>query len=315
MGAPDANHVSSSGDAFPGIIEVRELRKVYRGRFRSQGVVALDSLSLSIQPGEIFGLLGPNGAGKTTLLKILLGVVRPTSGSAILDGSSCSSPSARKRVGFLPENHRFPDFLTAARALQIFARLSFDDPAAESTRIPEVLDRVGLLAWRNSRVREFSKGMTQRLGLAQALMGKPKILFLDEPTDGVDPVGRVEIRDILLDMRRDGATIFLNSHMLAEVETICDRVCILDKGRVRKQGNLSEMTGAHGRHHIHISDASGPAAQVFVDQRLASWYARKNGHNVLQVPAASEQELNLWIESAARRRRSKYCLSHQPGRL
>ncbi|MEL6615092.1 MAG: ABC transporter ATP-binding protein, partial [Bacteroidota bacterium] len=195
-------------------IQTRGLAKTYSGR---PPVVALRPLDLDVAPGEIFGLLGPNGAGKTTLVKLLLGIVHPTEGSATLFGTSVSSPEARQPVGFLPENHRFPGYLTARQTLDLFSRMA----GVDGSLAPELLDKVRLSDAVDRKVKTFSKGMMQRLGLAQALMADPRLVFLDEPTDGVDPVGRREIRDLLLELAADGVTLFLNSHLLSEIERIC----------------------------------------------------------------------------------------------
>ena len=216
-------------------IQTQDLAKTYAGR---PPVAALQPLSLDVEAGEIFGLLGPNGAGKTTLVKLLLGIVLPTSGGAELFGRPIAEPAARATVGFLPENHRFPDYLTARQTLDLFARMSGHDGA----RAPALLDRVRLGDAADRRVKTFSKGMMQRLGLAQALMSSPRLVFLDEPTDGVDPVGRREIRDLLLELAADGVTLFLNSHLLSEIERICTRVAIMKQGRVVRDGPVEALT-------------------------------------------------------------------------
>ena len=223
-------------------VDVRALSKTYRSPFRRADVRALDGLSLQVAPGEIFGLLGPNGAGKTTLVKSLLGIVHPTSGAASLFGVPIGRPAARQRVGFLPEHHRFPPFLTAEAMLHLYGRLSGVEAATRKRQIPELLDRVRMEKWRGAKIKTFSKGMMQRVGLAQALLGDPDLLFLDEPTDGVDPVGRREIRDVLVELSRDGKTIFLNSHLLSEVEQVCTRVAILKNGQLVREGTVDELT-------------------------------------------------------------------------
>ena len=223
-------------------VDVRDLSKTYRSPFRRADVQALSGLSLQVAPGEIFGLLGPNGAGKTTLVKSLLGIVHPTSGAASLFGVPVGRPEARRRVGFLPEHHRFPPFLTAEAMLHLYGRLSGVEAATRKRQIPELLERVQMGRWRSAKIKTFSKGMMQRAGLAQALLGSPDLLFLDEPTDGVDPVGRREIRDVLVELSREGKTIFLNSHLLSEVEQVCTRVAILKGGRLVREGTVGELT-------------------------------------------------------------------------
>ena len=218
------------------------LSKTYATAFGKSKVHALRPLDLTIDEGEIFGLLGPNGAGKTTLVKLLLGIVHPTEGSAELFGKTIRSHEARRSVGFLPENHRFPEFLTGRETLDLYARMSGTAKSARATRSEELLERVRISDAADRRVKTYSKGMLQRLGIAQALMSNPKLVLLDEPTDGVDPVGRHEIRDLLLELHSDGVTLFLNSHLLGEIERVCTRVAILKEGRLVREGTVEELT-------------------------------------------------------------------------
>lgn len=234
-------------------IRVQGLSKTYVSSFGNKAIHALQALDLRIVPGEIFGLLGPNGAGKTTLLKVLLGIVRPTEGEAALFGTSILKPAARQRIGYLPENHRFQDFLTAAQMLDLYGRMAAVPEALRKQRIPELLDLVRMSEWRDTKIRKFSKGMMQRLGLAQALLNDPDLVFLDEPTDGVDPLGRREIRDLLLWMRGEGKTIFLNSHLLSEVEQVCTRVAILDKGKLVREGTVSALTAVDRAYEVRCT--------------------------------------------------------------
>ncbi len=254
-------------------IEAQGVRKVYRARFRGRKVNALDGIDLRVEPGEVFGLLGPNGAGKTTTVKILLGLTRPTSGSARLFGLPASDPASRRRVGYLPEGHRFPGYLTARQTLMIFGRMSGMDTATLGKRAPALLERVGLSEWGDVRVKKFSKGMTQRLGLASALIHDPDVLLLDEPTDGVDPVGRREIRDLLQEEAARGKAILLNSHLLSEIERMCGRVAVLRAGRVVAEGRIEDLT-ASGSHYRLV--ASG------VDERLMSAF-RETGASIERV--------------------------------
>jgi ABC-2 type transport system ATP-binding protein len=227
----------------PDAVTVSNLTKTYRsGLLRRAHVRALDGVSLAVPKGRVFGLLGPNGAGKTTLVKILLNIVRPTSGTVTLFGRPPSDAASRKRVGYLPEDHAFPPFLTAAQVLHIYGQMAGLDRARRTARIDAVLRHVGLSDRRDAKVGAFSKGMQQRLGLAQALLSEPDLLFLDEPTDGVDPVGRRDIRDLLARLRDNGTTIFLNSHLLSEVEKVCSEVIILNEGAVVRQGTIAELT-------------------------------------------------------------------------
>lgn len=218
------------------LIETHDLRKTFGE------TVAVDSLTLSVGAGEVFGFLGPNGAGKTTTVKMLLGLVAPTAGAARLLNRRPGDPAIMSRVGFLPEQFRFPSWLTAADFLDIHGRL-YGLPAAERrARIPRLLERVGLADRARSRLGEFSKGMQQRVGLAQALLNDPTVVFLDEPTSGLDPLGRREVRDLIHELRAAGVTVFLNSHFLSEVEVTCDRVAIVKRGRVVRSGTLAELT-------------------------------------------------------------------------
>ena len=221
------------------VLRTDGLSKTYRGR---PPVEALRPLTLEVGPGEVFGLLGPNGAGKTTLVKLLLGLVRPTAGAATLLGRPVSDADARRDVGYLPEGHRFPPFLTGRETLDLFARMGGVEADTRAERAPALLDRVRLGGAADRKVGTYSKGMLQRLGIAQALMNRPRVVFLDEPTDGVDPVGRREIRELIETLRDDGVTVFLNSHLLSEVERVCTRVAILKGGVLVREGTVEDLT-------------------------------------------------------------------------
>jgi ABC-2 type transport system ATP-binding protein len=217
-------------------IETAALRKQYGN------LVAVNDLDLAVAAGEVFGFLGPNGAGKTTTIKMLLGLVRPTGGAARVLGCRPGDPKAMRRIGFLPEHFRFPPWLTAYNFLDMHGHLYGLSTAERRARIPALLERVGLGGRPRSRLGEFSKGMQQRIGLAQALLNDPALVFLDEPTSGLDPVGRYEVREIIRELRSRGVTVFLNSHYLSEVEVTCDRVAIVKQGRLVKLGTLDELT-------------------------------------------------------------------------
>lgn len=210
--------------------------------FRSGKVTALNQVTLSVDTGHIFGLLGPNGAGKTTLIKILLGILYPTSGMAKVFGQPINTIAVKEKIGYLPENHRYPEFLKGGEVLDYFARLSGVEKQRREANKKRLLKLVNMEKWQHTKLKKYSKGMLQRLGLAQAMMNDPDILFLDEPTDGVDPIGRKEIRDILHRLQEEGKTIFLNSHLLSEVETTCDQVAILDRGKLLRTGTVEELT-------------------------------------------------------------------------
>jgi len=226
-------------------------------------VRALDGVSLTIEPGRVFGLLGPNGAGKTTLVKVLLGLVGGFEGRAELLGEPVGRALPRRRVGYLPEAHRLPGYLTAWQVLELFGMLCGRERAWLQQRIPGWLDRVGMREAAHRKVKQYSKGMQQRLGLAQALVHEPDVVFLDEPTDGVDPIGRAAVREVIAELKRKGTTVFLNSHLLMEVEQMCDHVVILNRGRILREGSLEEMTRGAGAVRIEIGrDAADLAGKL-----------------------------------------------------
>ncbi|GMQ80919.1 MAG: ABC transporter ATP-binding protein [Rhodothermia bacterium] len=269
------------------------LRKTYSRPFGRRKVTALDGLSIQIQKGEIYGLLGPNGAGKTTLLKLLLGIVSPTAGSAELFGKSVKLASSRLRVGFLPEDHRFPPFLTAMQTLIVYGRLATVDKKTIQEKAPKLLEQVGLNQWSDARLKEFSKGMMQRLGIAQALMNDPSLLFLDEPTDGVDPIGRRQIRDLLVSLKGTGMTIFLNSHLLSEVEHVCTRVGILHRGKLVRTGSVEDLTRVSGKYEIQIADDQKPlVTESFPDMQFSD----RLDEAWVRLEAADATELNQQID-------------------
>jgi ABC-2 type transport system ATP-binding protein len=222
------------------VIETHNLAKRY-GR-----VEALKGVSLCVQPGEIYGLLGQNGAGKTTLIKVLLGITKLTEGQAKLLDEPAGTTRVRRRVGYLPEDHRFPDYHTGASLLDFYGALLSVPRKERRLRAAEMLDLVGLRGRMHYKIRTYSKGMKQRLGIAQALLHNPEVIFLDEPTDGVDPVGRREIRALLQQLKGQNRTIFLNSHLLGEVELICDRVGILQRGEMIREGDIPTLTRQRG---------------------------------------------------------------------
>ena len=216
-------------------IETHGLRKVYGDK------IAVIDLSLSVERGEVFGFLGPNGAGKTTVVKMLLGLTKPTEGTGSLLGSPLGDHRGRARVGFLPEHFRFHEWLTASEFLKLHADLYHMPAEVSKKRIPELLDLVGLTPHTTKKLRQFSKGMLQRIGLAQALLNQPDLVILDEPTSGLDPVGRRLVRDIIRDLRQRGTTVFLNSHLLSEVEITCDRVAFIKFGEVLQVSPLQSL--------------------------------------------------------------------------
>jgi ABC-2 type transport system ATP-binding protein len=231
-------------------IDLSNVEKIYRGK-----VYALRGVNMRVNRGEIFGLLGPNGAGKSTLVKIMMTVVRPTKCEGALLGNPIGHKQTLARVGYLPENHRFPRYLTGRQTLDFFGAMAKVPRRQRRARSDDLLAAVGMTDWADRKVSVYSKGMMQRIGLAQALINDPDLVLLDEPTDGVDPMGRREIRDAILSMRNRGKTIFINSHMLSELELICDRVAILVGGLVAKQGTIDELAITKQCYAIELSAA------------------------------------------------------------
>jgi ABC-2 type transport system ATP-binding protein len=260
-------------------IETNQLKKVFGDR------LAVQDLNLLVQQGEVFGFLGPNGAGKTTSIKMLLGLTAPTSGSAFLLGAPLGDRAVLSRVGFLPEHFRFQEWLTAREFLELHGQLNGMASRRLSVRIDELLQRVGLGQFGRKQLRTFSKGMLQRIGLAQALLNQPALVFLDEPTSGLDPVGRLLVRDIIGELREQGTTVFLNSHLLSEVEVTCDRVAFIRQGAVVRVLELASLDADQSTVTIR---AGGLTAETI--SGLSRWgqdiHARGD-HVTLTVPSDS----------------------------
>ncbi|MEC9372637.1 MAG: ABC transporter ATP-binding protein, partial [Planctomycetota bacterium] len=234
------------------VINLSDVEKTFKGKVR-----ALRGIDLRVHRGEIFGLLGPNGAGKSTLVKILMTIVRPTKCKGEMLGAPVGDKSALRRVGYLPEHLRFPNYLTGAQALDFYAAMSGVERRVRKKRAGELLDVVGMSNWAEKKIRGYSKGMKQRMGIAQALMADPDLVFLDEPTDGVDPVGRRDIRQILVRLRDEGKTVFLNSHLLSELEMVCGRVAILVQGLVAQQGTIEDLTSGQAAYEVEVVESEG----------------------------------------------------------
>jgi ABC-2 type transport system ATP-binding protein len=228
------------------ILKIEGLRVEYKSRERGQGTkIALNSLNLKIFPGEVFGFLGPNGAGKTTTINVLLGFVRPTAGDASIFGTSVRNPIARQRIGYLPELTYYYKFLSAEELLRFYARIFRIPKCDAEVRIDSVLKLVEMDHARKRPIKTYSKGMQQRVGLAQALINNPDLLILDEPTSGLDPIGRMKVREIIQRLKQEGKTVFFSSHELGEVETVCDRVAILNNGELKTEGRVSDLISRH----------------------------------------------------------------------
>jgi ABC-2 type transport system ATP-binding protein len=268
-------------------VETFELSKFYsRGKIK-----ALQDFSLQVEKGKIFSLLGPNGAGKTTLIKVLIGIVHPTSGHAKLLDQSINRVSVHKKIGYLAENHRFPEFLSARQILHYYGKMAGLGPTRLKKQIPELLKTVNLHRWENVKIRKYSKGMMQRLGLAHALLNEPELIFLDEPTDGIDPVGRRQIRDLLKSLRDQGVTIFVNSHLLSEVERMSDEVAILKQGKLIQKGNVEDFISIKEQYQIRL-DATDTMQNICDDMKVPL----KNENNLFTVSVQDDQQLNRLID-------------------
>ncbi|MCS6813019.1 MAG: ABC transporter ATP-binding protein [Cyanobacteria bacterium] len=272
--------VNSTTDDRLAVVKVTNLHKAYRtGFWLNQVVISLKNLSLEVFQGETFGLLGPNGAGKTTLLKILLGVVNPTRGSGSLLGMPLGDRAVRQRVGYLPENPYFYDYLTAWELLKFTAGLFQIPSDVQRQRIPQLIDLVKLSSAtaHKKQLRQYSKGMLQRVGLAQALINDPEVVFLDEPMSGLDPLGRYQIREIVLSLKAQGKTIFFNSHILADVEQICDRIAILAQGDLIYTGAINQVLIGDNRYRVTI-DGGNPEVLMQWLPDLTSHDGHWHGH-------------------------------------
>ncbi len=266
----------------PPAIAIRGLTKDYPLPGGRQRLRAVDDLTLTVAPGQIYGLLGPNGSGKSTALKALLGLVRPTRGECFLAGEPGAAPASHRAIGYLPEAPYFPRFLTGRELLRFHARLAGVPRAGREARIDALLARVGLSGAGDRRVGAYSKGMLQRIGLAQALVADPPILILDEPTAGVDPVGAAEIAALIREQKAAGKTVLLCSHLLAQIEEVCDRVAIMHRGRLLAEGSLDELLGRCGRQALVVDRLPEDALKAF-----RTWLGERGGvlHGV-EHPAA-----------------------------
>ena len=269
-----------SGDP---IVSVKDLHKVFGKSLirRKGGFPALRGVDLEVGRGQVFGLLGPNGAGKTTLVKVLLGLTRGWTGEATLFSRPPKDARSRKRVGYLPEAHRLPPYLTGRQVMHLFGMMAGADSAEVEARIGPLLEKVNMTTSADRKIREYSKGMQQRLGLAQALVHDPELVILDEPTDGVDPVGRASIREMVLDLKARGVTVLINSHLLMEVELICDHVVIMDKGKILTRGSIDELTPKTGAIEVDLRETPEDLEESLSD--LGRNFALRDGGFQLEL--------------------------------
>lgn len=275
-------------------IEVQELRKTYRTGFRRKKVEALRGVSFTVERGQIFGFLGPNGAGKTTTIRTLMGLIRPTSGRARILGHELPSREARARVGFLPEQPYFYDYLTVGELLDLAGRLFGLDRHTRARRADALIERVGLGNARKQHLKKFSKGMLQRAGLAQALMNDPEVVVLDEPMSGLDPIGRKEVRDLIHALRDQGKTVFFSSHILGDVETLADRVAIVARGQLRTEGTPAELVAGSLRGVDVTLRVAGLEAGTVDDLRAAATTHRRAGDElILGLPPEADLDAFL----------------------
>ncbi len=277
------------------------------------GVVALDRLAMSVPRGTVFGLLGPNGAGKSTLLKVLMTLVHPDESRGTLLGQPLGNAKALRRTGYLPENPAWPHHLSAEGILDLAARLCGVNAVERRRRVGDMLELTGLQAWRRDRPAVYSKGMRQRLGLGYALMGDPDLIFLDEPTDGVDPIGRKEMREIIVRLREMGKTVFINSHVLGELETMCDSVAIVSRGRVVRQGTMEELTAESMRYEMCIDgDVSHDAGLTALVQQLGGTLRTEDGQTEVHIPTRRPQLIQPVVDAV--RQRGYLIISVAPAR-
>jgi ABC-2 type transport system ATP-binding protein len=270
------------------IVETEELTKVYKPPFMggSKAHLAVNKLNINVRRGEVFGLVGPNGSGKTTTLKLLLGLLTPTAGRITVFGEPPRSITVKHRIGFLPDGPYFYDHLNADELLDFYAKLFGMSKETRQRRANELLGFVGLTEARHRRIREYSKGMVQRIGLAQALINDPDLLFLDEPTTGLDPIGARQMKEAIIQLRKQGKTVFLCSHLLADVQAICDRVAILNEGHLVRFGSVEELLGNTRRYVITAGELTGDALVKAKEGQLAFNTPEQNGVHMFSASDA-----------------------------
>lgn len=275
------------------IISTKNITKEFSAKsFSKEKITALNKFTFEVNQGEIFGLLGPNGAGKTTLVKVLLGILFPNEGEAQIFEKDINDESIKAKIGYLPENHKFPNYLNGEQVLRYFGKLSGLSDIDAKKKTEAYLKLVDMEKWKKTKIKKYSKGMMQRLGMAQALINDPELIFLDEPTDGVDPIGRKEIRDILINLKSQGKTVFLNSHLLSEIELICDRVAILNKGVLIKEGSIEEMTTSEDNYKFITTEMS----EEVVNALLTKYKAILQSNHEFQYRSEDLKEVNNVID-------------------
>ena len=283
-------------------IETDGLTKDYLvGFWRGRPYRALDHLTLAVEPGEVFGFLGPNGAGKSTAIKLLMQLIFPTSGSARILGRPAGDVAVRRRIGFLPENPSFYDYLSAEELLTYFASL-FDIPAsARGARVARALDEVGIGAERRMRLRSYSKGMVQRVGIAQAILNDPEVVFFDEPMSGLDPLGRREVRQLMLRLRDRGCTVFFSSHILSDAEALCNQVAIIAQGKLAAGGRLSDILGADVLGWELVVDRVSPDALAVIRARARAVTELHDGRYAIDLPPEAPEAALQQLSTAGAR--------------
>jgi ABC-2 type transport system ATP-binding protein len=282
------------------VLAFEKLTKEFRLGLRLTRVQAVRSVDLTVNQGEIFGYLGPNGAGKTTSMKMAMGLIRPTSGRALLFGESVERPSVRRRIGYLPEQPYFYDYLTGFEILDFYGQLYEMPKKKRHERVDALLTMVGLDHARDRTLRRFSKGMLQRIGIAQAILNDPDLVVLDEPMSGLDPMGRKEVRDIILQLKAEGKTVFFSSHILHDIETICDRVAIIVRGRIERLGSLGELLTANsGTVEVIATDAS-PELLARLETDGITPEAASHGHRWVVDEARLDPMLRALLDGGAR---------------
>ncbi|MHB8418924.1 MAG: ABC transporter ATP-binding protein, partial [Myxococcales bacterium] len=277
------------------MLQATALAKTFRVGFWGRKLRALLGLTFEVHKGELFGLVGPNGAGKSTAIKLFLGLIRPTSGTGSIDGHPIGTPESRRRLGFLPENPALYEFLTAQEYLALAGALLKLDKKTTKARSAQLLELVGLTHAADLGIRKFSKGMVQRLGLAQALMGDPAVVILDEPMSGLDPIGRKDVRDIMFRLRDEGRTVFFSTHILPDVEAICDRVALLSKGKLTDIGKLNDLLSNRVK-AVEVTVSGLPPSLLDRLKRETGARAQSDGHLLASFP--TQDEANRFLTEA-----------------